>query len=144
MGAAPTPAVMTDAKYMIQVRFRKIHHQIELPNGDPTCEELAAAISSVTAADQETIKLSMPGKTGTLIPLQARGADRAGQIGKQLKDYFLQKLQLYHHINNCLKSIACLQSSVHLRCPTVFHRPQDRQLCGHVCQYCCRSPACAR
>ena len=73
---------MSDAQYTLQIRFRKVQHEISLPVLDPTCEQIAAAITSVTAADRETIKLSKPGKPGYLIHLQAHVAERASQMGK--------------------------------------------------------------
>lgn len=73
---------MSGVKYTIQLRFRKVQHQIGLPTSDPTCEEIAAAITSVTAADRETIKLSTPGKPGGLLHLQAHVAEHASQMGE--------------------------------------------------------------
>ena len=70
------------AEYTLHVRYRKSKHDIVLPIADPSCEQLAAAITSATTADQETIKLSTPGKAGALISLQAHLGDSVSQVGK--------------------------------------------------------------
>lgn len=73
---------MSGAQYNLQVRFSRFEHRVQLSDSDPTGEQLAAAISSVTAADPETIKLLQPEKSGKVLRLREHGAERVSQIGK--------------------------------------------------------------
>ena len=71
--------------YHLDVRFRKKEQQVTVATADPTCEQIASAIALATGAERETIKLTVPGKPGTLINLSAHTAQHASEIGEQLQ-----------------------------------------------------------
>ena len=75
---------MADAAlYHLVVRFRKKEQQVTVATADPFCGEVASAIALATGAKRETIKLTVPGKIGTLISLSAHTTQRAREIGEQ-------------------------------------------------------------
>ncbi|KAL0047896.1 hypothetical protein WJX82_002765 [Trebouxia sp. C0006] len=68
------------AAFDLTVRFRKKEHAIQLAV-DPSTEQVASAIATVTGAAAETIKLLLPGKKGQMLKLTANSNQSAQLAG---------------------------------------------------------------
>ena len=69
------------AAFDLTVRFRKKEHAIQLAV-DPSTEQVASAIATVTGAAAETIKLLLPGKKGQMLKLTANPNQSAQLAGE--------------------------------------------------------------
>lgn len=63
-------------------RFRKHEFQIHLTTADPSLGQVASAIASATGAEEDTIKLVIPGKKGQMLRPTANPSVSATTAGK--------------------------------------------------------------
>ena len=95
----------------LTVRFRRKEHAVQLARGNPSTEEVASAIATVTGAAEETIKLLLPGKKGQMLKLTANLNQSAQHAGEdwvklsQLLDTALAKLSITTVVAQFLQSL---------------------------------------
>jgi len=70
------------AAFDLTVRFRKKEHAVQLAVGNPSTEQVASAIATVTGAAAETIKLLLPGRKGQMLKLTANSNQSAQHAGE--------------------------------------------------------------
>lgn len=63
-------------------RFRKHEFQINVTTADPSLGQVASAIASATGAEEDTIKLVIPGKKGQMLRPTADPSVSAITAGK--------------------------------------------------------------
>ncbi len=93
------------AAFHLTVRFRKKEHSVQLALGNPSTEQVASAIATVTGAAAETIKLLLPGKKGQMLKLTAnsnQSLQHAGEV--QVELWHLAKLSITTLIASSLGS----------------------------------------
>ncbi len=70
------------AAFHLTARFRKKEHAVQLAMGNPSTEQVASAIATVTGAAAETIKLLLPGRKSQLLKLTANSNQSAQHAGE--------------------------------------------------------------
>lgn len=63
-------------------RFRKREFHIQLATVDPSLGQVASAIAAATGAEEDTIKLVIPGKKGQMLRLTTNPSVSATTAGK--------------------------------------------------------------
>ena len=83
---------------------------MQLAMGNPSTEQVASAIATVTGAAAETIKLLLPGKKGQMLKLTAnsnQSAQHAGEVQVKLWPVLgiaLAQLSITNLVASCLGS----------------------------------------